>query len=263
MMDDSLSKAIKDFGDSITMNPKPFLSYFHMIDIGSNYASPVYTRQLFDHALALAPRSVAVRQKYMSALQAKWGGSLEEMKKFLEECRRAKLPEAQFRQLESMVYEDEGWEHENRDGNHAAAEAAYRKAIDLNPPDCTSCLVSTLVVVLMNEQKYVDAISYLDRYLKSKPGNTWALSNRGLAYFQSGKAAEAFADWTLSAAAGEPFSQNRLGVLYLTGIPGRLAPDPDVGIDWLRKAAAQGNEDAQRNLPLALAQRHSQPATRP
>jgi hypothetical protein len=65
----------------------------------------------------------------MSALQTKWGGSLEEMQRFLEECRHANLPTPQFHKLESMVYQDEGWEREN-DGDHSGAETAYRKAID-------------------------------------------------------------------------------------------------------------------------------------
>jgi len=72
----------------------------------------------------------------------------------------------------------------------------------------------------------------------------------------------AFEDWSHSANAGDAFSQNRLGVLYLTGIPGHLTPDFDLGIDWLKKAAAQGNADAQRNLPLAMAKKAAQPAPR-
>ena len=261
-MDAALTKAIKDFGDSIPLTRKPFVSYLHMIDIGKSYVSASYTRELYDHAVALDPRSFAARQKFMAALQTKWGGSLEDMQKFLEECRRAKLPYPQFKQLESLVYENEGWEREN-DGDHAAAEAAYRKAVELDGADCTSCLVSSLTTVLMNERKYAEAIPFLDRYLKSEPGNPWALSTRGLAYFQSGKQAEALADWTVAADAGDAFSQNRLGVLYMTGIPGQLTPDPKKGIEWLRKAAAQGNAEAQHNLPLALSRAAGQTAPAP
>jgi tetratricopeptide (TPR) repeat protein len=251
-MDTALGKAIKDFGDSIAMTPKPFLSYFHMIDIGRAYAGPSYTRMLFDHALSLAPQSLAVREKFMVALEARWGGSLEEMQQFLDECRHASLPAAQLKQLQALAYEEEGWERENYDGNHAAAEAAYRKAAELDGPSC--CVISDLAAILIEEGKYADAITYLDRHLKSKPADTKALANRGAAYYQSGKPLEAIADWTLSAAAGDDFSQNRLGVLYMTGIPGRLPPDPNRGIGLLRESAAQGNAEAQHNLALALGQ---------
>jgi hypothetical protein len=91
-------------------------------------------------------------------------------------------PAVQFRQLESMVYEDEGWEREN-DGDHAAAELAYRKVINLDPPDCTSCVIPSLVTVLIKERKFADSLSCLNEYLKLKPGDVWALSNRGLALF--------------------------------------------------------------------------------
>jgi tetratricopeptide (TPR) repeat protein len=260
-MDDSFGKAIKDFGDSIPMTAKPFLSYLHMLDIGRQYVPASYSRTLYEHAVTLDPSSVAVRQKYMLALSTKWGGSLDSMQKFLEECRAAKLPAVQFRQLESMVFEDEAWEREN-DGDLAAAELAYRKAIDLDPPDCTSCIISSLVGVLINEHKYADALPYLNEYLKDKPGNVWALSNRGLVYFQTGNSVAAFDDWSQSASAGDAFSQNRLGVLYMTGIQGHLAPDFNSGIDWLKKAAAQGNADAKRNLPLAMAQKGAQAVPR-
>jgi len=180
------------------------------------------------------------------------------MQQFLEQCRHASLPTPQFHKLESMVYEDEGWERENNDGDHAGAELAYRKAVELDSADCTSCLISELTTVLIEERKFTDALPFLDRYLKAKPGNTWALSSRGLVYFESGKSAEALADWTLAADAGDAFSQNRLGVLYMTGVPGRLPPDPKRGIEWLRKAAEQGNAEAQHNLPLALAQSAAQ-----
>jgi TPR repeat protein len=115
----------------------------------------------------------------------------------------------------------------------------------------------------MEEHKYTEAIPYLDRYLNAKPGDTWALTNRGLSYFQIGKPGEAFDDWKLSAAAGDSFSQNRLGVLYLTGIPGHLSPDPTVAIEWLRKAAEQGDANAKHNLAVALSQSAAQGAAAP
>ena len=55
------------------------------------------------------------------------------------------------------------------------------------------------------------------------------MSSRGLAYYESGKPAEALADWTVAAVAGDAFSQYRLGVLYMMGILGRLPRDPKFG----------------------------------
>ncbi len=112
----------------------------------------------------------------------------------------------------------------------------------------------------MKQRKYADALPLLNDYLAEKPKDAWGRSNRGLALFQTGNAYGAFADWRVSADAGDAFSQNRLGVLYLTGIAGHLAPDASEGIHWLKLSASQGNVDAQRNLPLALAQQAAQGA---
>jgi hypothetical protein len=60
-MDSSLGRAIKDFGDSISMTQKPFLSYLHMLDISSTYVPASYSRILYDHAVGLDPSSIAVR----------------------------------------------------------------------------------------------------------------------------------------------------------------------------------------------------------
>jgi TPR repeat protein len=49
----------------------------------------------------------------------------------------------------------------------------------------------------------------------------------------------------------------------MTGIRGRFTPDPKRGIEWLRKAAEQGNAAAQHNLALALAQSAAQTVTAP
>jgi TPR repeat protein len=51
--------------------------------------------------------------------------------------------------------------------------------------------------------------------------------------------------------------------MYIAGVPGRLPRDPKEGIEWLRKAAEQGNAEAQHNPPLALAQSATQASSPP
>ncbi len=150
-MDQAMQKAISDLGASIEMDPKPFLSYFHMIDITRSYAGIAYTRKMYDQAISLAPTFVDVRRKYMMALEDKWGGSLEQMKEFLNECKRESLPQSQLNALESMVYEDAASELEQR-GDHSGAESAYRKAIELGGTDCDSCVALSLSNVLVAEK---------------------------------------------------------------------------------------------------------------
>ncbi len=249
-MDSALGKSIRDFGASLALESKPFLSYFYMLDISDQYAGVPYTRQLYEKAVALSPTSFGLHLKFMKALEAKWGGSLQEMRAFMEECRNSHLPDPQLRQLQAMVYEDEGWEDVNYNDDLIGAEAAYRKALEQATNECETCVRAdtALIVVLMKRGKYADAITYLNSYLRAHPGNLWALANRGMSYMQSGNPGGAVADWKLAAVAGDDYSQYHLGLAYGTGIPGILEADTAVGVEWLRKSAKQGNAEAQRSL---------------
>jgi TPR repeat protein len=64
---------------------------------------------------------------------------------------------------------------------------------------------------------------------------------------------EALADWSVGANLNDATSENGLGILNMQGIPGVMAPDPKAGLNWFRKAAAQGDEMGIRNLNTALA----------
>jgi tetratricopeptide (TPR) repeat protein len=249
-MDDAMKKAISDFGASIRMDPKPFLSYFHMIDITRSYTGIVYTRKMYDQAISLAPVFVDVRRKYMQALEDKWGGSLEQMSEFLDECKRESLPQLQLNALESMVYENAAWELE-QGGDHAGSESAYRKAIELGGADCDSCLALSLSNVLVEENKIAEAIPFLNRYVEDHASDNTNLEWRASLYLRMRKVPEAVADLTKAADAGAAAAQNPLGVLYLTGVPGFMTPDTEKGVERLRQAAAQGDVQAKHNLPGA------------
>ena len=59
-------------------------------------------------------------------------------------------------------------------------------------------------------------------------------------------------DLSAAAVAGDGFSQNQLGMLYLNGA-GEVKPDYKQSVFWLSKAAAQGEAQAQALLPQAEA----------
>jgi tetratricopeptide (TPR) repeat protein len=260
-MDDAMQKAISDFGASINMDPKPFLSYFHMIDITRSYSGIAYTRKMYDQAIRLAPTFVDVRRKYMQALEDKWGGSLVLMREFLNECKLEALPQSQLNALESMVYENAASELEQV-GDHAGSESAYRKAIELGGTDCDSCLALSLSNVLVEENKIAEAIPFLNRYVEDHASDNSNLEWRASLYLRIRKVPEAVADLTKAADAGEAAAQNQLGVLYMTGVPGLMTPDVEKGVERLRQAAAQGNVQAKYNLRRAESALASQSAAK-
>lgn len=249
-MDDAMTKALKDLGASIDREPKPFLSYFHILDTGRQYLSGVQLRTVYDKAAALDPNSLGLHIKLMMSLAPKWGGSAGAMRNFFEESKKSKLSAADLDLLESLAYGGAGFEF-RRAGNTTAAEAAYFKAWKLGPDDTCECIANELNHLLYDTRQYDADIAFLTEYLQRKPGSLWALANRGAAEYQSGRPQNAIRDWLIPAEAGDSYSQNLLGRLYLTGYGELIQPDYPSSVHWLRQAAAQGEAEALQNLPQA------------
>jgi hypothetical protein len=108
-MNAAFEKAVADLRGSLSMNPKPFLSYFHLLDIGNAVGAKEELRAIYDRASSLDPRSYAIRLKYMNTLQTRWGGSLEDMRSFYAECQRAGLTDAQNNELQGMLAQEQVW----------------------------------------------------------------------------------------------------------------------------------------------------------
>jgi hypothetical protein len=108
-MNAAFEKAVADLRGSLSMNPKPFLSYFHLLDIGNAVGAKEELRAIYDRASSLDPRSYAIRLKYMNTLQTRWGGSLEDMRSFYAECQRAGLTDAQNNELQGMLALEQAW----------------------------------------------------------------------------------------------------------------------------------------------------------
>jgi TPR repeat protein len=197
--------------------------------------------------LQVDPKSFIAREKYMTFLEPRWGGDVEQMYALLAESKKAGLSAAHLRSLEGVIVADEAAMYKEN-GDYAAAELGYRKALAMGQEGCLPCFA----FVLIKQKKYQDAIPVYSKMLLANPSDVITLGERGFAYDQSGKYREALADWTAAAAGGDAYSQNELGILNINGIPGVMPANPQAGMEWFRKAAAQGNSQAIANLETAL-----------
>lgn len=247
-MNSAFSLASRDLGASIGLNPKPFLSYLHTMDIGRQYISNEQLRLLFDHAAALDPDSFGLRIKFMVALQPRWGGSVAAMQAFLEECKKTRLAVGDLNQLEAMVLGEEG-NAERTAGNLKGAEIAYRKAVALGPCPCTN-VRGDLNNLLFQTQQYSAAIVLLDQYLTEDPNDLWALANRGAAKVLADRPEEGVSDLEKAAKAGDGFSQKQLASVYLIGA-GKVKADYELSVYWFSQAVLQGEPGAQIGLRQA------------
>jgi tetratricopeptide (TPR) repeat protein len=253
-MQEALLQSLRDSDASVTLTAKPLLSYLQEMDIASLLGAPDQGRKSLDLAIKIEPDTYIARLKYMNNLETRWGGSLDEMQAFYEECKGSHLSKSHLDTLEAMVAEEQGWLHVNVDKDAIAAERDFDRADTLSPGFfCADCDRYELANLLLQQGRYSDEITVLSKILAHKPDDLAALSNRGIAYMRSGKAREALADWTKAANQGNIYSQNELGRAYMQGIPGVLEANSKLGIEWFAKAAAQGDAYAQRNLAVATA----------
>lgn len=252
--EEGLRGAKEDLDISLQLEVRPILSYVHQIDIAGSLAAPDRGRSFLDLALKLDPDTFIPRARYMYNLQTRWGGSLDLMRAFFQECQAARVSGSHLHLLESILREEEGWVHLHYDEDADAARESYQRAAALDPELCLVCFKRELSDLLVKQRKYGEAAGVLSDILHSDPTNTKVLLSRGWVYMDLERAGEAVADWTRAAELGDSNAQNEVGRVNMTGIPGVLQPNRRVGMEWFRKSAAQGNAAGIQNLAVATAQ---------
>lgn len=246
-MDAALAQSDKELQKSAVLDRKPLMSIFYELDIGKFYGDAVGNRQLLQASLAIEPKNFIVRQMYMMTLQTAWGGSTAQMEAFLHSCKAAGLPAADLNEFTAQVFANEAWVDGNRkDFKRSAAE--YLDAYKLTPDAvCLLCAGRALV----NAGDYKKGVQVLNEYLIKEPKSTDALSLRASAYFQLKRNRAGIRDCRRAAALGNGWCEYVIGFGYVVGYYD-LPKNRTAGIKWLTLAAKQGNEDAQKLLPVAL-----------
>jgi tetratricopeptide (TPR) repeat protein len=248
-MDEAFRKAVLDLRISVGLDGAPLLSYLHSMDIGRNLGLKQFDRDLLQAANRIDPHNFIVRRKYFYMLQTRWGGSVQEMKDELEDIRRHGASAEHLRELEIAVMEDQAWAYAYRDGDYQAAEREYEQILALQP-DYYAALDGR-VWVLVKMQRYGEVVEAATRILERLPNDPDAHYFRGYAYMKQNKATDALADYRVAANVGHAEAQAQLGRTYWHGDTG-VPKDHVAALSWMRKAAAQGNEGAQRDLECAL-----------
>ena len=156
--------------------------------------------------------------------------------------------------LRAVVLDEQG-KRDERAGKRDAAERDYRQAVSMGRGDCLPC--AHLGNLLMDQKRYAEAIPIWTLVLNADPHNTGVRVNRAFAAIEVGDQKQAIEDWKIASAEGDTDSQDKLGVLYMQGVPGLLPADPKAGIALFRRAAAQGDKVAQHNLDTALFYNHN------
>jgi hypothetical protein len=117
-----LEKGRRDLQDSLTLDPKPMLSYSVLMRVVMQLGEPQTVRSLFDSAVALDPQNLIARAAYMRSLETRFGGSLDQMTAFLQSSRDAGLSADQLDLLQKMVDNERQWLNGGGDINRRLAQ---------------------------------------------------------------------------------------------------------------------------------------------
>jgi beta-lactamase regulating signal transducer with metallopeptidase domain len=104
-----LDKARQDLQDSLTLDPKPMLSYSVLMRVVMQLGEPETVRTLFESAVALDPQNLVARTSYMRSMETRFSGSLDQMIAFLQSSRDAGLSADQLVLLQKMVANEREW----------------------------------------------------------------------------------------------------------------------------------------------------------
>lgn len=91
---------------SLKLTKKPYLSVFHLLDIAKSRGSRDRASALVAAANEMLPGNTLARNRYMTSLQPRWGGSYEEMRQFITRSRDEGLSKEGLTQLEAIMYDD-------------------------------------------------------------------------------------------------------------------------------------------------------------
>ena len=279
-MDVFFDRSLYDLERSLDLSPKPYLSRRYMMSIMLYTGSREELEENYLEAVELAPASVGARLAYMRALEPRWGGSYEEMERFLAESRPVLQPKDAAR-LAARIPAYRGFENiqrkrfaqasedlsaaiqldanaqylcergyvkaELRDNDGAWADVASGLAKARDNRYCLRLATSRAGAIVVGRPEEVQRV--MSMVIEVDPMSGAAYRHRGYAYERQGDAALAFSDYLVAAKLGDAWAQTRVGKAYWSGTG--VKRDPEEALAWLEKAAKQGDDQAKTTLAEA------------
>lgn len=250
-MNQYLTKARADLKASLEMSKKPYLSALFMLNVANLSGTQEERRHWLDVGNALDPRNVLLRVRYMTTLQPRWGGSHREMREFLDECARQKLPKATLARLDLVIRRDiadalsdkatpaqryEIWGEVRRAEQDAGAKPSVealmrhtRAAWDLNNKD--------------------EANRGLEQLARMNVEEGWALTQMAWMYGLQGRHKEGWPLLLKAAKRRNPTAQFVVGKTMYEGSANLgVTADKKAGLGWIQRAAAQNHDGARAFL---------------
>lgn len=239
-----------DLVDSLPLTPKPIVSLLTLVKSSMHRDGKQGNRMWLEYANRVDPKNYGVRRRYMETLTPRWGGSYEEMWRFLKECQDQHITAEHLRVLESRIHLDQA-DMMRYQGQREKALPLFKKVVGLlegiDIPEKVEALEG--IVANRGSSQSMESVSpEIEEILRIAPTESRILGYRAWIRFKQGRVEEGLKDYSAAAELGDAYSQFAFGQQLYYGAPPTLSPNRIQGISWLTKAAEQGHEGAKQFL---------------
>jgi TPR repeat protein len=228
---------------SLELAREQVLSRTLILDLARHLPGPPEADEIYAAALAARPRSALLRAQRLDMLQPRWGGSLEAMDELIAEARRAGLAPADLAWLEAQRLAYEAAQLEDR-GSPREGIALAERSLAAQETAYGHVLRGRMLRQLGDEAA---AQAAFERAVQLDPYDRYALNNLAQGLRLRGQRGPALEAYKRAALAGNDWSANEAGFLLLRGHAG-FPRDPREAFDWLALGARMGSADAMYNL---------------
>jgi len=250
-MDEYLGKARDDLSASLKLSGRPYLSTLYLLNVSMLIGEAEETRRWLDVGTKLDPRNILLRIRYMVSLQPRWGGSHQQMKAFLDECVDQKLPQRSIARLE-LTFLREVADALSKDSPASERYEIWSKVRraeqDAGQPASVEAVMRQTRAA-WDLQRVDEANRGLQQLSRMNVEAAWVLSQMAMIHARQGRHKEAWPLLLKAAEKKDPWAQFGVGKAFYSGVPEvGIKPDQTVGLEWIRRAAAQQHAEAQAFL---------------
>lgn len=193
-MQDYFAKAVQDYQDALSLNPKLSVAYASLIEIAMAYGARKSIEDFVQQALKVDPYSFEVGRSYVWSLQPKWGGSLATMIAFVTSMNQHLPKNPGLAALRGYVDYTEA-DILTSSGKQQEAIEFYDRAVRSGPHWRFVYERGDNYYLL---KAYDKALADFNLALKLWPQHPWPLTKRGLIHLQYGRDSQAMEDLNLA-----------------------------------------------------------------
>lgn len=244
-MTTQLNNARLDLDAAIPLSENPSLAYAKKIDLARFEGKGATISDI----LRTYPRSLAVKVTAVSALNPKWGGSLEKLDQLATFAQYSGMNKNEILAVKYYIELEKGNYYEVVTKQFAKAAAHYRAAGSLCKLSAPLRVASELSYKIEDWKNLIDISSEM---LVLNPTDRESYQKRGWAYEKTGKTSQSIKDYEVAANLGASWAQNKLGWMLWQGA--EMPKDTMRAKVMFQKSAEQGNKTAETNLKALNAQ---------